>query len=135
MCNSCQVLYINGIECHETGCPEAMMFTMSKDKRGENTMKVQVDEMDMTRRCRIYSGFENWDLCGTPAEVYQVALKEYGRCASKIYCEPNDKHIGWVFQKRVKYTDSDKGKTWYLQETWICPVAKHEIKNIVEYAL
>lgn len=23
MCNSCEVLYINGVKCHETGCPEA----------------------------------------------------------------------------------------------------------------
>ena len=22
-CNQCEVLYINGIKCHETGCPEA----------------------------------------------------------------------------------------------------------------
>ena len=22
-CNSCEVLYINGVKCHETGCPEA----------------------------------------------------------------------------------------------------------------
>ena len=22
-CNSCEVLYINGIKCHEHGCPEA----------------------------------------------------------------------------------------------------------------
>ena len=23
MCTQCEVLYINGIKCHETGCPEA----------------------------------------------------------------------------------------------------------------
>ena len=22
-CNSCEVLFINGVKCHETGCPEA----------------------------------------------------------------------------------------------------------------
>jgi hypothetical protein len=22
MCSSCEVLYINGVKCHETGCPE-----------------------------------------------------------------------------------------------------------------
>lgn len=22
-CDSCEVLYINGVKCHETGCPEA----------------------------------------------------------------------------------------------------------------
>ena len=23
MCNSCEVLYINGVKCHETGCPDS----------------------------------------------------------------------------------------------------------------
>lgn len=23
MCKACDVLYINGVKCHETGCPEA----------------------------------------------------------------------------------------------------------------
>lgn len=23
MCNSCEVLFINGIKCHESGCPES----------------------------------------------------------------------------------------------------------------
>ena len=23
MCNSCEVLYINGLKCHEHGCPES----------------------------------------------------------------------------------------------------------------
>jgi hypothetical protein len=23
MCKSCEVLYINGVKCHETGCPDA----------------------------------------------------------------------------------------------------------------
>ena len=23
MCNSCNILYINGVKCHETGCPES----------------------------------------------------------------------------------------------------------------
>lgn len=23
MCKSCEVLYINGVKCHETGCPES----------------------------------------------------------------------------------------------------------------
>lgn len=27
MCNQCEVLYINGVKCHETGCPEAYKDT------------------------------------------------------------------------------------------------------------
>ncbi len=27
-CNSCEIMYINGVRCHETGCPEAW-----KDKK------------------------------------------------------------------------------------------------------
>lgn len=28
MCNSCAILYVNGIRCHETGCPEAFRDTL-----------------------------------------------------------------------------------------------------------
>ena len=32
MCKSCEVLYINGIKCHETGCPDAWMDYTKKCK-------------------------------------------------------------------------------------------------------
>lgn len=30
MCNSCEVLYINGIKCHETGCPKTWKDEIKK---------------------------------------------------------------------------------------------------------
>jgi hypothetical protein len=27
-CHSCEVMYINGVRCHETGCPDAWKDTM-----------------------------------------------------------------------------------------------------------
>jgi predicted methyltransferase len=29
-CNSCEVLYINGIKCHETGCPDSWKDSIRK---------------------------------------------------------------------------------------------------------
>lgn len=50
-------------------------------------------------------------------DLFRFCLREFGRCVSKVYVgEKNPRAIGWVFEKRVKYTDSDKT---YLQEAWI----------------
>ena len=51
-------------------------------------------------------------------ELYHHGLQEYGRCTSKIFIDKSDgaKHIGYTFEKRVKYTDSNNT---YLQETWL----------------
>lgn len=53
------------------------------------------------------------------AQVFKATQREYGKCVSKVYIDqPNQpaKHIGWCFEKKVKYTDS---KEFYTQETWI----------------
>ena len=55
----------------------------------------------------------------TTGELFKFCLKEYGRCASKMYIttkDSQDKYIGWVFEKNVSYTDCDEK---YLQETWV----------------
>lgn len=51
-------------------------------------------------------------------DLFRFCLQEYGRCVSKVYIDTpkGPKAIGWVFQKRVKYTDCDET---YLQEAWI----------------
>jgi len=108
-------------------------------------MKVQIDicetkEVEQpngdveSKSSRFYSEVENWDICETTSDVYKAAMREYGRCSSKVYIDNNGKtkSIGWVFQKRVKYEDC---KETYLQETWIVPLKSHEVKTIVEYAL
>lgn len=109
-------------------------------------MKVQIDicerrtventqgEIDF-KHYRLYSEIENWDICETTTKVFNHAQKEYGRCRSKIYVDRIDgttKHIGWVFEKRIKYADCNET---YLQETWIVPLSKHEVKTNIEYAL
>ena len=51
--------------------------------------------------------------------LFTCYMKEYGRCISKVYIDAADggaKAIGWVFQKRMKYTDCNET---YLQETWV----------------
>ena len=33
MCNQCEVLNINGVNCHERGCPDATVIPERKDQR------------------------------------------------------------------------------------------------------
>lgn len=96
-------------------------------------MRVQVDITDPDQNCIVYSDMEDWD-AKFPHEVYYAASKEYGRCIGKIYIDPDARHIGWVFEKRCKYSDSDKT---YLQHTWIVPFKKYKVERAVhaEYAL
>jgi hypothetical protein len=52
-------------------------------------------------------------------DLFLSLQQEYGRCISKMYIDTADgtaKHIGWVFQKRMRYSDS---KATYLNETWV----------------
>lgn len=52
-------------------------------------------------------------------QVYERMRKEYGRCSSKVYIDTKDKKakpIGWVFEKKTKYDDSDD---FFIKETWI----------------
>lgn len=51
-------------------------------------------------------------------KLFKSLQKEHGRCISKCYLETKagDKQIGWVFQKREKYTDSAET---FVKETWV----------------
>jgi len=49
-------------------------------------------------------------------DLFRSFQKEYGRCISKCYIDPDAKQIGWVFQKKVQYTDCDE---YYIHEVWI----------------
>lgn len=54
-------------------------------------------------------------------ELYEYGLQEHGRCTSKVYVDgpffkSKPRHIGYTFEKRVKYTDCNET---YLQETWL----------------
>jgi hypothetical protein len=49
--------------------------------------------------------------------LYKSCQQEYGRCISHVYFDTTNGivPVGWVFQKRVDYTD--KGS--YLQSVWV----------------
>lgn len=49
------------------------------------------------------------------SELFKAMQKEYGRCAGKVYIGDGQR-VGWVFEKRQKYTDCNE---YYLQETWV----------------
>jgi hypothetical protein len=54
----------------------------------------------------------------TVSEVYKHYSREAGRCISKVYVDTprGPQAIGWVFQQRKKYDDSDET---FLLDTWI----------------
>ncbi len=51
----------------------------------------------------------------TKSEVYKYYLKSCGKCVGKVYVGEGT-HIGWIFQKLVKYEDCNEK---YLQEVWV----------------
>lgn len=59
--------------------------------------------------------FETWTQ--NKGNLFRASQKEHGRCIGKMYAkDPNVQPIGWVFEKYVKYEDSDNT---YLRETWV----------------
>lgn len=100
-------------------------------------MKVEITVCNQTENYICFQEIQEWDngFCENPTEVYRAALKEYGRCVSKMYFENKtgeSKHIGWVFEKKCYYEDTQEP---YLQETWITPLLSYEVKHIKEYAM
>jgi hypothetical protein len=56
-------------------------------------------------------------------DLFGSLKRSFGRCIGKVYVDravafrnPIAVAVGWVFQKRVKYTDCDET---YLQEIWV----------------
>ena len=52
-------------------------------------------------------------------ELFRSCQHEHGRCISSMYMETKNKNperIGWVFEKKRKYTDTNEK---YLCETWV----------------
>ncbi len=50
------------------------------------------------------------------ADLFLSYQREFGRCISKIYMDPDAQAIGWVFEKKMKYSDCNE---YYLQHTWV----------------
>ena len=57
--------------------------------------------------------------------LFKSLQREYGRCVSKAYIDPDARHIGWVFIKRQRYERSSKT---YIAETWITTYYKEDGK-------
>jgi len=67
-------------------------------------------------------------------ELFKHLQQEFGRCVSSMYIDKKDgttKKIGWVFEKKNHYTNSDEK---YMQETWI-ELHKSEPRKTIEYNL
>ena len=104
---------------------------------------IQETIINRTKGWRVYDGepYEpHTDNIGCLFLNYQ---REYGRCISKMYVDVSElapdgayrflgktKHIGWVFEKLVKYTDCDEK---YLQETWVSFVELQEPARPAKY--
>ena len=89
---------------------------------------VQEEYVNATKGYRIGDSTPQESRFETPSEVYKFSLKEFGRCMGKVYIGEG-KHIGWIFQKRVKYEDCNE---YYLQETWIT-IHKGKPVKTIEY--
>ena len=98
-------------------------------------MKIQITALYRDEGYISYEEIQDWDICENTSEVYKTALREFGRCISKIHIDDKGgkaKHIGWVFEKKYQYRDTNES---YIQETWITPLKSYKVKHVCEYAL
>lgn len=49
-------------------------------------------------------------------KLFRSLQREYGRCMGRMYVEPNNEPIGWVFSKKMQYEDSHEE---YVREVWV----------------
>ena len=52
-------------------------------------------------------------------QLFKSLRREYGRCTSRVYVDSPDgtaDPIGWVFEKKQKYTDSPE---FFKQAVWV----------------
>lgn len=102
----------------------------------------------MTKKCNIIISETHFDrtqrVCCGEIEAYETSYskcgelfaslqKEYGKCISIIYRytkSGNARKIGWVFEKKVKYSDCDD---YFVQEVWIIRHRKMPKTVKIEY--
>lgn len=91
-------------------------------------MLIQEAWIDKTDNCLVGESGLYEPYTDNIKQLFKTLMKEYGRCVSKVYVDKGNKTIaiGWVFEKRRKYDDSNDT---YLQETW---VTLHESEPEVE---
>lgn len=89
------------------------------------TYTLAISKINIDRHNRFSDHLEE-SYSDTIGSIYRDCVREYGRCTSKVYQDtPNGKAkaIGWVFLKRMEYSDFRSTDT-YLQETWITVLTK-----------
>ena len=90
--------------------------------RLRDTVGVREDYINATEGHRIAdTSYEDagFRFMETTGELYRYGVREYGRCTGKVWvdCSTHARHhVGWVFQGREKYEDSDET---YLREVWL----------------
>lgn len=80
-------------------------------------MHIDIEQIDADRDVSYGRYTETID--GTRKEIFSLLSRVYGRCISKVYIDRADGStaaIGYVFQKRDRYTDTGEP---FLCETWI----------------
>ena len=84
-----------------------------------NNIYVQEQFVDRTRECRTGDSEVYESFTSNVKDLFQHLQQEHGVCISNIFRDgPNDEAvpIGWVFQKRMKYSDT---KESFVQEVWV----------------
>lgn len=74
--------------------------------------------VNKTKGHRFYDEVTETD-CTTTGELYRHLMIEYGRCTGKVYLDSKDGkvwHIGWCFEKKMKYDDCNDT---YIREAWV----------------
>ena len=93
----------------------------------ETSIEVREDD----KRYGIFESdvYESWFDTSMPmSRILKHLMKDYGRIIEKVYVgDENLIHVGYVFQKRVKYEDS---KDTYILETWITFHEQKENKEV-----
>jgi len=83
----------------------------------DRKLRVRITLVNEDKGYQFYEDVEDVDETN-PKKVFRLLQREYGRCSSKLYRDhpgrPAVAH-GWVFRKRVRYTDCDE---YFVQEAW-----------------
>jgi len=81
-------------------------------------MLIQEEWVNQTENYVIGDSGEHEPFTDNIKELFKSLQKEYGKCISKIYIDTktNPIAVGWIFEKKVKYTDCEE---YYLQDTWV----------------
>jgi hypothetical protein len=103
---------------------EFQNFTCSsRDRAGSGkvlmpNLFVQEEVVDATQHIMFGSDDVYESFTDDAGELFRKCREAHGRCISKAYVDENGsrKHIGWVFQKRDRYSDTGEP---YLRETWV----------------